>query len=101
MTITHDNQTTADLQGPMTELEFLQYLENVEERGVKFANRTQSSRQSNSLSFSNEGWVVLLYNNGLPLLYDSIKSPAAYLSATTTPGRLVGRHQGQNYWILK
>ena len=103
MTITHDNQTQADLKGPMKESEFLQYLETLEGNTVKFANRTQSKRPSNRLSFTNEGWIVLLYqpNTVTPLLYDSIKSPAAYLSSTTSPGRLVGRHQGEDYWILK
>ena len=101
MTITHDNSTSADLKGPMTEFEFLQYLENSEKRGVKFANRIQSNRPSNRLSFTNQGWIVLLYNNGMPLLYDSIKSPSAYLEATTVSGRIVGRHQGDQYWILK
>ena len=101
MTITHDNQTQADLLGPMTEFEFLQYLENTEERGVKFANRTQSSRPSNRLSFTNQGWIVLLYNNGLPMLYDSIKSPSAYLSKTNTDGRVVGKHQAGQFWALR
>ena len=101
MTITHDNQTQADLKGPMTEFEFLQYLENLEQSGVKFANRSQSNRPSNSLSFTNKGWIVLLYTNGVPMLYDSIKSPSAYLEATTTSGRVVGKHQGEDYWILK
>ena len=101
MTITHDNQTQADLLGPMTELEFLQYLEGIEKNGVKFANRAKSSRASNALSFTNEGWVVLLYTNGVPMLYDSIKSPSAYLSKTNTDGRVVGKHQAGQFWALR
>lgn len=103
MTITHDNSMRADLKGPMTESEFITVLEGIEETAVEFVNRTMSNRQSNRLSFTSEGWIVLLYQPGAttPLLYDSIKSPSAYLSATTTPGRLVGRHQGEDYWILK
>ena len=101
MTITHDNQTQADLLGPMTELEFLQYLEEIEKNGVKFANRAKSKRASNPLSVTNEGWIVLVYTNGVPLLYDSIKSPTAYLSATSNTGRVVGKHQAGQFWALR
>lgn len=103
MTITHDNSLQADLKGPMTESEFLTVLEGIEQTAVEFADRHMSNRQSNRLSFTNEGWIVLLYqpNAVTPLLYDSIKSPKAYLSSTTSPGRLVGRHQAGDYWILK
>ena len=101
MTITHDNQTQADLLGPMTEFEFLQYLEEIEKNGVKFTNRAKSSRASNPLSVTNQGWIVLLYTNGVPLLYDSIKSPSAYLSAANATGRVVGKHQAGQYWALR
>ena len=102
MNITHDNQTQADLKGPMTELEFLEAISNIENSRVEFAIRTSSHRQSNRLSFSNEGWIVIQYSDQAPwpLLYDSIKSPSAYLSSTNLPGRVVGRHSGDNYWIL-
>lgn len=94
---------SADLKGPMTESEFLTVLEGIEKSGVKFAERNMSTRVPNRLSLTNEGWIVLLYpdNINIPLLYNSIKSPAAYLSATTSPGRVVGRHQGEEYWVLK
>jgi len=102
MNITHDNQTQADLKGPMTELEFLEAISKVENSKVQFANRASSNRQSNRLSFTNEGWIVIQYagNAPWPLLYDSIKSPSAYLSSTNLPGRVVGRHSGTDYWIL-
>jgi hypothetical protein len=103
MNITQESNQSADLKGPMTESEFLTAMLEIEKKGVKFAERHRSNRKANPLSYTNEGYVVIQYNDitGLPLLYDSIKSPAAYLSATNTNGRVVGRHQGENYWIYK
>lgn len=103
MNITHESNQSADLKGPMTESEFLTAMLEIEKSNVKFAERHRSNRKSNPLSYANEGYVVLQYSKvtGLPLLYDSIKSPQAYLSATNTTGRVVGRHQGENYWIFK
>ena len=103
MNITQESNQSADLKGPMTESEFLTAMEAIEKSSVKFAERHRSNRKANPLSYSNEGYVVIQYNDitGLPLLYDSIKSPAAYLSATNATGRVVGRHQGENYWIYQ
>lgn len=103
MNITHESNHAGDLKGPMTESEFLTAIEGIEKNGVKFAERHRSNRKANPLSYANEGYVVLQYNEvtGLPLLYDSIKSPSAYLSATNATGRVVGRHQGSDYWIYQ
>ena len=103
MNITQESNQSADLKGPMTESEFLTAMLEIEKSSVKFAERHRSNRKANPLSYANEGYVVIQYNDitGLPLLYDSIQSPAAYLSATNATGRVVGRHQGENYWIYK
>jgi len=103
MTITHDNSMQADLYGPMTESEFLIELKITEKRNVAFANRSMSNRSSNPLSYNESGWIVLQYlsDTDMPILYDSIQNPSSYLSATGSPGRVVGRHQGENYWVMK
>jgi len=103
MNITHDTSMQADLYGPMTESEFLIELKITEKGNVAFANRSMSNRSSNPLSYKGGGWIVLQYNEttGMPILYDSIQNPSSYLSATGIPGRVVGRHQGENYWVMK
>ena len=103
MNITHESTMSADLYGPMTESEFIIELKITEKQNVAFANRASSHRASSPLSFNTEGWIVLQYNEetDMPILYDSVQHPSAYLSASSATGRVVGRHSGENYWVLK
>ena len=103
MNITHESSLSADIYGPMTESEFLIELKITEKQNVAFANRASSHRASSPLSFNKVGWIIIQYHpeTGMPILYDSIQNPSAYLSASSSTGRVVGKHSGENYWVLK
>lgn len=100
MNITNDQDMY--LKGPMSELEFLEVLSKTERSTVEFADRTKSRRASSSLSFNSSGWIVLTYqDSGMVLLYDSVQNPSAYLRATGLEGRIVGRHNSNEWFLYK
>ena len=98
----HTTQSGADLQGPLTESEFIQSLERSYETRVEFANRAKSNRASNHLSYLGRGYVIAQVTElGWILLYDSVQNPEAYMARL--PGRcwVAGRHQIDQYWVQK
>lgn len=96
----HKTIRTADLQGPMNQLEFLERLESSYEVPTRFAERHKSTRVSNPLSHTGSGWIIATPGPFGILLYDSVKSPEHYVaSMNLTTAWICGRHEGQNYWL--
>ena len=96
----HTTITPADLSGPMSNLEFLQRLENSYEVTTKFVERHKSNRVSNPLSYTGSGWIIATPAEFGILLYDSVQSPENYIaSMNLTTAWICGRHEGDNYWL--
>ena len=89
MTITHE--ADAVLTGPMSRQEFLEFLQNRIGR-VDFINRNKSNNPVHPYSYFGEGYIIMQLGEFSPVLYDSVRNPEAYMSATGDWGLLVGRH---------
>lgn len=98
MTITHDGGSV--LTGPMSRQEYLQYLET-RIGSVKFIERAKSKNPVHPYSHLGEGYIIMQLGEFSPVLYDSVRNPEAYMSATGDWGLLVGRHSKDgNYFAL-
>lgn len=95
----HTTLSGADLQGPVTESEFLQALEQSYETGVWFANRTKSTRASNHLSYLAYGWIVAQVTESGVALYDSVQKPEVYMDRIGGRCWVAGRHERDQYWF--
>ena len=96
MTITHDEEPT--LTGPMSNSEFLKYLET-RIGAVKFIERAKSKNPVHPYSYRGEGYIIMQLGDFSPVLYDSVRNPEAYMSATGDWGLLVGRHNDKGEYF--
>ena len=92
MTITHDNEPI--LTGPISREEFLNILKAKIGR-VDFINRNKSKNVLHPYSYLGEGYIVMQLGDFFPVLYDSVRNPTAYMSATQDWGVTVGRHNSR------
>lgn len=98
MTITHDDRPT--LTGPMSREEFLKNLQTKMDSDVVFIERNKSKNPVHPYSYSGEGYIIMqLADIGL-VLYDSVRSPEAYMNATDDWGYVVGRHSKTGEYFL-
>ena len=96
MTITHDDEPI--LTGPMSNSEFLKYLKT-RIGPVKFIERAKSKNPVHPYSNRGEGYIIMQLGELGPVLYDSVRNPAAYMSATGAWGLLVGRHNDRGEYF--
>lgn len=89
----------ADLQGPVTELQFIASLQAAYETPTWFANRLQSSYAANQLSYLSRGWIVAQLTPGGVTLWDSIQSPESYMWHLTGDRWVAGHHERDLYWF--
>lgn len=89
----------ADLQGPVTELQFIASLQAAYETPVWFANRLKSSYAASQLSYLSRGWIVAQLTPGGVTLWDSIQSPESYMRHLTGDCWVAGRHERDLYWF--
>ena len=91
MTITHDSDTGPTLTGPMSRQEFLKTLQTRIGR-VEFIERNKGNNPIHPYSKLGEGYIIMQLGEFFPVLYDSVRNPEAYMSATGDWGIVVGRH---------
>ena len=95
----HTTPSGADLQGPVTESEFLQALKKSYESRVWFTNRAKSIHASNNLSNLTQGWIIAQATESGVALYDSVQKPEAYMDRIGGQCWVAGRHQNGQYWF--
>lgn len=97
MTITHDNEPI--LTGPMSREEFLNNFKAKIGR-VDFIDRNKSKNVLHPYSYLGEGYIVMQLGDLFPVLYDSVRNPIAYMSATEDWGLTVGRHNSKGDFFM-
>ena len=101
MTITHDDEFRPDLLGPMNREDYLTALQNKTGLGrIEFIDRSKSKNVINEYSKLGEGYIIMKLGDFCPVLYDSVRNPNAYMSATEDWGITIGRHNGQGDFFL-
>jgi hypothetical protein len=101
MTITHDDDNKHILVGPMGREDYLIALKNKTGLSkIEFIDRSKSKNVINEYSKLGEGYIIMKLGDFCPVLYDSVRNPVAYMSATEDWGITIGRHNGQGDFFL-
>lgn len=66
---------------------------------MKFIERAKSKNPVHPYSHLGEGYIIMQLGEFSPVLYDSVRNPNAYMSATGDWGLCVGRHNDRGEYF--